>query len=69
MLLMTVASRISPAWRRTEGRRTVTEPSSATSWIVTSVASPTVTDRSLDRRSPLYRGHVGLQSGDHAPIE
>ena len=66
---MTVASRISPACSATGGRSTVTAPPSATCRIVTSVAAPTVTDRSLDRKSPASMVATWVwESADQAPI-
>ncbi len=66
--LITVASRISPASSATGGRSSVTEPSSATWRRVTSVGASTVTDRSLERKSPASMvATCVLESGDQGP--
>ncbi len=67
---ITDASMTSPASSGVEAFRTVIAPSAATCSMRTSVGSATVTERSVERKSPpsIVATWV-LESDDHAPIE
>jgi hypothetical protein len=66
---MTAASMISPASSGVDAFRTLTSPSAPTSSIRTSSASPTVTDRSVERKSPPSMvATCDRESADHAPM-
>ena len=67
---MNVPSMISPALSFVLAFSTVTAPSAPTCSMRTSVASGTVTDRSLPKKSPpLIEATWVWESADQAPIE
>lgn len=67
---MTAPSSTSPASSGASGRRTVTVPSVATCSMRKVVAAGTVTDSSVERKSPsLIVATCDADSEDQAPIE